>query len=42
MTTLEDDNAGVFFEDAEFILEENREVKMNRDLSHFVYYFERN
>jgi len=41
MTTLEDDNTGVFFEDAELILEENREVKMNRDLSQCVYYFER-
>lgn len=36
MTTLEDDNTGVFFEDAEFILEENCEVKVNRDLSHCV------
>lgn len=41
MTTREDDNTGVFFEDAELILEENREVKMNRDLSQCVYYFER-
>lgn len=42
MTTLDDDNIGVFFEDVEFIIEENCEVKVNKYLSHCVYYFEWN